>query len=157
MLARTALSSSHYLNGPPALPIRSQRGPELRTRSWRTEGLLRMLENVLELAERPDELIVYAALGKAARDWPSFHRIVAALKSLPDDRTLLVQSGKPIAVFPTHSDAPRVLMANSNLVGRWATPEHFYALEKKGLICWGGLTAGPWQYIGFQGVLQGTP
>jgi urocanate hydratase len=115
-----------------------------------------MLENVLEVAERPDDLIVYAALGKAARDWPSFHRIVAALKTLPDDRTLLVQSGKPIAVFPTHADAPRVLMANCNLVGRWATPEHFYALEKKGLICWGGLTAGPWQYIGFQGVLQGT-
>jgi urocanate hydratase len=115
-----------------------------------------MLENVLEVAERPEDLIVYAALGKAARDWPSFHRIVAALKTLPDDRTLLVQSGKPIAVFPTHADAPRVLMANCNLVGRWATPEHFYALEKKGLICWGGLTAGPWQYIGFQGVLQGT-
>ena len=156
MLETTASSSSQDLNRPPPLPIRSQRGPVLRTRSWRTEGLLRMLENVLEVAERPDDLIVYAALGKAARDWPSFHRIVAALKTLPDDRTLLVQSGKPIAVFPTHADAPRVLMANCNLVGRWATPEHFYALEKKGLICWGGLTAGPWQYIGFQGVLQGT-
>jgi urocanate hydratase len=156
MLETTAASSSQILNRPPPLPIRSQRGPVLRTRSWRTEGLLRMLENVLEVGERPDDLIVYAALGKAARDWPSFHRIVAALKTLPDDRTLLIQSGKPIAVFPTHADAPRVLMANSNLVGRWATPEHFYALEKKGLICWGGLTAGPWQYIGFQGVLQGT-
>src|SRR5437867_2456517 len=88
-------------------------------------GSLRMLENVLEVGERPDDLIVYAAFGKAARDWASFHRIVAALKTLPDDRTLLIQSGKPIAVFPTHSDAPRVLMANSNLVGRLATAEHF--------------------------------
>jgi urocanate hydratase len=151
-----ATPSFSDLNHPPPLPIRAHRGPTIRTRGWRTEGLLRMLENVLEVGERPEDLIVYAALGKAARDWPSFHRIVAALKTLPDDGTLLVQSGKPIAVFPTHPDAPRVLMANSNLVGRWATPEHFYALEKKGLICWGGLTAGPWQYIGFQGVLQGT-
>jgi len=156
MLETKAMLSSSGLDRPPSLPIRAHRGLTIRTRGWRTEGLLRMLENVLEIGERPEDLIVYAALGKAARDWPSFHGIVAALKTLPEDRTLLVQSGKPIAVFPTHSDAPRVLMANSNLVGRWATPEHFYALEKKGLICWGGLTAGAWQYIGFQGVLEGT-
>jgi urocanate hydratase len=156
MLNAKEMLSSLDLNRPPSLPIRAHRGPTIRTLGWRTEGLLRMLENVLEVGERPEDLIVYAALGKAARDWPSFHRIVAALKTLSEDRTLLIQSGKPIAVFPTHSDAPRVLMANSNLVGRWATPEHFYELEKKGLICWGGLTAGPWQYIGFQGVLQGT-
>src|SRR5262245_45602947 len=101
---KTALSSD--LNRPPLLPIRAHRGPAIRTLGWRTEGLLRMLENVLEIGERPEDLIVYAALGKAARDWPSFHRIVAALKTLPEDRTLIVQSGKPIAVFPTHSDAP---------------------------------------------------
>lgn len=156
MLETKGTGSSSDLDRPPSLPVRAQRGPTIRTQGWRTEGLLRLLENVLEVGERPEDLIVYAALGKAARDWASFHRIVAALKALPEDRTLLVQSGKPIAAFPTHPDAPRVLMANSNLVGRWATPEHFYALEKKGLICWGGLTAGSWQYIGIQGVLQGT-
>ena len=156
MLENKAALSSSDLDRPPSLPIRAHRGPTIRTRGWRTEGLLRMLENVLEVGERPEDLIIYGAYGKAARDWPSFHRIVAALKTLRDDHTLLVQSGKPIAVFLTHSDAPRVLMANSNLVGRWATPEHFFGLEQKGLICWGGLTAGPWQYIGFQGVLQGT-
>jgi urocanate hydratase len=117
---------------------------------------LRLLENVLEVGERPEELVVYAAMGKAARDWPSYHGIVAALKRLGDDETLVIQSGKPIGLFKTHPLAPIVVMANTNLVGRWATPEHFYELERRGLIMWGGLTAGDWQYIGSQGVIQGT-
>jgi len=137
-------------------PVVAARGTQLRTQSWRTEALLRMLENVLEVGERPQDLIVYAALGKAARDWPSYHLIRKTLLELRVDETLLIQSGKPVAVFRTHQDAPRVLMANSNLVGRWATAEHFYELYEKNLIAWGGLTAGCWQYIGFQGVLQGT-
>jgi len=137
-------------------PVVAARGTQLRTQSWRTEALLRMLENVLEVGERPKDLIVYAALGKAARDWPSYHLIRKTLLELKSDETLLIQSGKPVAVFTTHEDAPRVLMANSNLVGRWATAEHFYELYEKNLIAWGGLTAGCWQYIGFQGVLQGT-
>ena len=137
-------------------PIVAQRGSVLRTKSWRTEGLLRMLENVLEVGENPRNLVVYAALGKAARDWASYERIRKALLELADDETLMIQSGKPIGVFQTHAGAPRVLLANSNLVGRWATTEHFYELYAKGKIAWGGLTAGCWQYIGFQGVLQGT-
>jgi urocanate hydratase len=137
-------------------PIVAQRGKSLRARSWRTEALLRMLENVLEVGENPRNLVVYAALGKAARDWASYARIRETLLSLSDDETLLIQSGKPIGVFQTHENAPRVLLANSNLVGRWATTEHFYELYAKGKIAWGGLTAGCWQYIGFQGVLQGT-
>lgn len=130
--------------------------PALRCRGWRQEGLLRLLENVLAVGEDPDNLVVYAALGRAARDWPSFHQIVAALKTMRDDETLVVQSGKPIGILKTHDKAPVVIMANCNIVGRWATPENFYALEKAGLICWGGLTAGDWQYIGSQGVIQGT-
>ena len=137
-------------------PIVAQRGSVLRTKSWRTEGLLRMLENVLEVGENPRNLVVYAALGKAARDWASYERIRMALLELADDETLMIQSGKPIGVFQTHAGAPRVLLANSNLVGRWATTEHFYELYARGKIAWGGLTAGCWQYIGFQGVLQGT-
>jgi urocanate hydratase len=136
--------------------ITAQRGPTLRAKQWRTEGLLRLLENVLEVGEKPEELIVYAALGKAARDWESYEVIRKALLQLAADETLLIQSGKPIAVFRTHEDAPRVLLANSNLVGRWATTEHFYELYAKNKIAWGGLTAGCWQYIGSQGVLQGT-
>jgi urocanate hydratase len=137
-------------------PIRAGRGTKLRAQSWRTEGLARLLENVLEIGERPDELIVYAALAKAARDWPSYRLIHKTLLDLGDNETLVIQSGRPVGVFPTHVDAPRVLVANSNLVGRWATPEQFYRLSAKNLIMWGGLTAGCWQYIGFQGVLQGT-
>ncbi|MBI3977457.1 MAG: urocanate hydratase [Chloroflexi bacterium] len=136
--------------------IRAARGTTLRCRGWRQEALLRMLENVLENAERPDDLVVYAALAKAVRDWRAYHTIVGALKSLRDDETLVIQSGKPIGVFPTHPLSPIVVMANTNLVGRWATPEHFYALAEKGLTMWGGLTAGDWQYIGSQGVIQGT-
>lgn len=131
-------------------------GATLRCKGWRQEGLLRLLENVLAVGEDPDHLIVYAALGRAARDWPAHDRIVATLKTMEEDDTLLVQSGKPIGLVKTHRQAPLVLMANCNLVGQWATPEHFYALERKNLICWGGLTAGDWQYIGSQGVIQGT-
>lgn len=136
--------------------IKAMTGSDLRCRGWRQEGLLRMLENVLENAENQDELIVYAALAKAARDWGSYHAIVKALKSMAEDETLVIQSGKPIGVFKTHSKAPLVLMANCNIVGKWATSEVFYDLYNKGLIIWGGLTAADWQYIGSQGVIQGT-
>lgn len=131
-------------------------GTVLRCRGWRQEGLLRLLENVLAIGEAPDDLVVYAALGKAARNWESHDAIVDALKTIHDDETLVVQSGKPIGVLKTHERAPIVIMANCNIAGRWATAEHFYDLEKRGLICWGGLTAGDWQYIGSQGVIQGT-
>jgi urocanate hydratase len=131
-------------------------GARLRCKGWRQEGLLRLLENVLAVGEDPDNLIVYAALGRAARDWPSHDKIVETLQTMEEDDTLLVQSGKPIGLVKTHRQAPLVVMANCNLVGQWATPEHFYELERKNLICWGGLTAGDWQYIGSQGVIQGT-
>jgi urocanate hydratase len=131
-------------------------GPVLRCKGWRQEGLLRLLENVLAVGEDPDNLVVYAALGRAARDWPSHDKIVETLKTMDDGETLIVQSGKPIGVLKTHPKAPVVLMANCNMVGQWAKAETFYELEKKNLICWGGLTAGDWQYIGSQGVLQGT-
>ena len=129
---------------------------ELRCRNWRAEAILRLLENNLAIAERPEELVVYAAHAKAARDHASLEGIVRALTSLEDGHTLVVQSGKPIAVLPTGPRSPAVLLANGNLVGRWATPEVFYELERRGLTAWGGLTAGCWQYIGSQGVLQGT-
>jgi urocanate hydratase len=129
---------------------------ELRCKGWRQEVILRLLENVLELAERPDDLVVYAAHAKAARDWDSYERIVHALEVMDEGETLVVQSGKPIGVLRTGEHAPVVLMANGNLVGRFATPERFYQLESAGLITWGGLTAGAWQYIGAQGVIQGT-
>jgi urocanate hydratase len=131
-------------------------GSELRCKGWRQEGLLRLLENVLAVGEDPDNLVVYAALGKAARDWPSHDRIVATLRTMDEEDTLVVQSGKPIGLLRTHRRAPIVVMANCNMVGRWATAENFYEWERRGLICWGGLTAGDWQYIGSQGVLQGT-
>jgi urocanate hydratase len=137
-----------------SFPVTS--GTTLRCKGWRQEGLLRLLENVLAVGEDPDNLVVYAALGRAARDWPSHDRIVAALRSMQDGETLLVQSGKPIGVIRTHPKAPVVLMANCNIVGQWAKAETFYELERKNLICWGGLTAGDWQYIGSQGVIQGT-
>ena len=141
---------------PLTVPARAARGPELRCRGWRQETILRLLENVLELAERPDDLVVYAAHAKAARDHVSLERIVRALRRLGDEETLVVQSGKPIGVMRLGGRAPAVVMANGNLVGRFATPESFYALERAGLITWGGLTAGAWQYIGAQGVIQGT-
>jgi urocanate hydratase len=131
-------------------------GTTLRCKGWRQEGLLRLLENVLAVGEDPANLVVYAALGKAARDWPSHDKIVETLKTMDEDETLIVQSGKPIGLIRTHAQAPLVVMANCNIVGQWAKAEVFYELEKKGLICWGGLTAGDWQYIGSQGVIQGT-
>ena len=136
--------------------VTAARGTALRCRGWRQEGLLRMLENVLEVGERPEDLVVYASLARAARDWPSFDRLVAALTELGDDETLVVQSGKPIGVFPSQVLAPVVVMATGNVVGHYATAENFYALAEQGLTMWGGLTAGDWQYIGSQGVLQGV-
>lgn len=133
-----------------------QSGATLRCKGWRQEALLRLLENVLAVGEAPEKLVVYAALGRAARDWPAYHGIVEALLRLEEDQTLIVQSGKPIGVLQTHSMAPIVIMANCNMVGQWAKAENFYELEKNNLICWGGLTAGDWQYIGSQGVIQGT-
>jgi len=138
----------------PKFPIPG--GPELRAKGWRQEGLLRLLENVLAVGENPDQLIVYAALGKAARNWAAHDAIVHALRTMDEDQTLIIQSGKPIGLMKTHAKAPLVIMANCNIVGQWAKAEVFYELEKKGLIAWGGLTAGAWQYIGSQGVIQGT-
>ena len=131
-------------------------GTELRCKNWRAEGLLRLMENVLAVGEDPDNLVVYAALGKAARDWPSHDKIVESLHKIEEDETLVVQSGKPIGILKTHKQAPVVIMANCNMVGQWAKAENFYEWEKQNLICWGGLTAGDWQYIGSQGVIQGT-
>ena len=138
--------------------IRAARGRQLRCKGWQQEAALRMLCNNLdpEVAERPQDLVVYGGTGKAARDWPSFHAIVAALERLENDQTLLVQSGKPVGIFPTHEYAPRVLIANSLLVPRWATWEHFWELERLGLMMYGQMTAGSWIYIGSQGILQGT-
>ena len=138
--------------------IRAPRGNRLTAKSWLTEAPLRMLMNNLdpEVAENPQELVVYGGLGRAARDWASFDAIVAALSGLAADETLLVQSGKPVGILRTHEDAPRVLIANSNLVGRWATWEHFRELDRKGLMIFGQMTAGSWIYIGSQGIVQGT-
>lgn len=138
----------------PNFPIPS--GPALRARGWRQEALLRLLENVLAVGEDPENLVIYAALGRAARNWQAHAGIVRALTEMEEDQTLLVQSGKPVGLLRTHADAPLVIMANCNLVGQWARAEVFYDLQDKGLICWGGLTAGCWQYIGSQGVIQGT-
>jgi urocanate hydratase len=138
--------------------IRAPRGAEISCRGWQQEAALRMLMNNLdpEVAERPEDLVVYGGTGKAARSWEAFDAIVETLRNLADDETLLVQSGKPVGVFRTHPGAPRVLIANSNLVGRWATWEHFRELERKGLMMYGQMTAGSWIYIGTQGILQGT-
>ncbi|NIM94934.1 MAG: urocanate hydratase [Anaerolineales bacterium] len=138
--------------------VRAPRGTELTCKSWLTEAAFRMLQNNLdpEVAERPDDLVVYGGRGKAARNWESFDAILKTLTELEDDETLLVQSGKPVAVFNTHADAPRVLIANSNLVPYWATQEHFDELALRGLIMYGQMTAGSWIYIGTQGILQGT-
>jgi urocanate hydratase len=138
--------------------VRAARGTTLSARSWQTEAPLRMLMNNLdpEVAERPGELVVYGGIGRAARDWESFDRIVATLKRLEGDQTLLIQSGKPVGVFRTHANAPRVLLANSNLVPHWATWKHFNELDRKGLMMFGQMTAGSWIYIGSQGIVQGT-
>jgi urocanate hydratase len=141
-----------------ARAIRSPRGPEMSAKSWLTEAPLRMLMNNLdpEVAEKPQELVVYGGIGRAARDWESFDRIVGALRELEGDETLLVQSGKPVGVFRTHADAPRVLIANSNLVPAYASWDHFHELDRKGLMMYGQMTAGSWIYIGSQGIIQGT-
>jgi urocanate hydratase len=138
--------------------IRAARGTDLTARSWLTEAPMRMLMNNLDpdVAEKPGELVVYGGIGRAARDWESFDRIVATLKRLEGDQTLLVQSGKPVGVFRTHGDAPRVLIANSNIVPHWATWAHFNELDRKGLMMFGQMTAGSWIYIGSQGIVQGT-
>ena len=138
--------------------ISASKGDQIQTKSWLTEAALRMLCNNLDpdVAEAPDSLIVYGGLGKAARNWECFDKIVQVLKALDNDQTLLVQSGKPVGVFTTHEDAPRVLIANSNLVPHWATWEHFNDLDKKGLMMYGQMTAGSWIYIGSQGIVQGT-
>src|SRR4051794_4830811 len=138
--------------------IRAPRGTELSAKGWVQEAALRMLMNNLdpEVAERPDELVVYGGTGRAARSWAAFDAIVRELRRLENDETLLVQSGKPVAVFRTHEWAPRVLIANSNLVGKWATWEVFRELERLGLTMYGQMTAGSWIYIGTQGILQGT-
>ena len=140
----------------PGVPYRAQRGPTLRARNWRAEALLRMFENVLEVGENPNELIVYASLGKAARDWPAARAIVRALLELEEHQTLVLAGGAPVGVIETGESAPLVLSAINNTVGRWATPETFYQRAEQGRTIWGGLTAGAWQYIGRQGVLQGT-
>ena len=138
--------------------VRAPRGNVLVARSWQTEAPMRLLMNNLdpEVAERPEELVVYGGIGRAARNWQSFDQIVSVLKTLSDEQTLLVQSGKPVGVFPTHRGAPRVIIANSNLVPKWSTWEHFNELDRKGLMMYGQMTAGSWIYIGSQGIVQGT-
>lgn len=136
--------------------IIAARGNILRCKGWRQESILRMLENNLENGEKPEDLVVYASKGKAARNWDSYAAIVKSLKELEEDETLVVQSGKPIGVFKTHPASPLVVIANGNLVGRWANEKEFYKLENMGLTMWGGYTAGDWMYIGSQGIVQGT-
>src|SRR5688572_22210054 len=141
-----------------ARTVRAPRGTQRTAKSWLTEAPLRMLMNNLdrEVAENPDELVVYGGIGRAARNWECFDRIVETLRALNADETLLIQSGKPVGVFRTHEDAPRVLLANSNLVPKWSTWEHFNELDRRGLMMFGQMTAGSWIYIGSQGIVQGT-
>jgi len=145
-------------NNTPHFPLSAPRGNKLSCKGWVQEAALRMLLNNLDpqVAEKPEDLVVYGGRGKAARNWEAFDLIVKALRDLNEDETLLIQSGKPVAILPTHKDAPRVLIANSNLVGKWATWEHFNELEQKGLMMYGQMTAGSWIYIGTQGIVQGT-
>jgi urocanate hydratase len=142
----------------PSRVIRAPRGARLTCKSWLTEAAYRMLQNNLDpdVAERPEDLVVYGGIGRAARDWACYDAILESLRNLEDDETLLIQSGKPVGVFPTHPDAPRVLIANSNLVPHWATWDHFHELDQKGLMMYGQMTAGSWIYIGSQGIVQGT-
>src|SRR5689334_24710647 len=139
-------------------PVKAPQGTQLSCANWQIEAAYRMLQNNLDpaVAENPDALVVYGGIGKAARDWDCFEQILDSLKELEDDETLLIQSGKPVGVFRTHADAPRVLLANSNLVPKWATWEHFGELDRKGLFMYGQMTAGSWIYIGSQGIVQGT-
>ncbi len=142
----------------PSRVVRAPRGSEKTCKSWLTEAAYRMLQNNLdpEVAERPEDLVVYGGIGRAARDWDCYDAILESLRNLEDNETLLIQSGKPVGIFPTHPDAPRVLLANSNLVPHWATWDHFHELDKKGLMMYGQMTAGSWIYIGSQGIVQGT-
>ncbi len=142
----------------PTRHISAPRGSKLNCKSWLTEAAFRMIQNNLDaqVAENPQELVVYGGIGRAARDWASYDKILETLRTLGDDQTLLIQSGKPVGVFPSHPDAPRVLLANSNLVPHWATWEHFNELDRKGLMMYGQMTAGSWIYIGSQGIVQGT-
>src|SRR5688572_27669366 len=158
MTATSLSPRSHSAVHASAREVRAPRGHTLSCKGWQQEAALRMLMNNLDpdVAERPDDLVVYGGTGRAARSWEAFDAIVATLRSLESDETLLVQSGKPVAVFRTHVSAPRVLIANSNLVGRWATWEKFRELERMGLTMYGQMTAGSWIYIGTQGILQGT-
>lgn len=151
------LSQASFLSAGPR-GVRAPRGTRLSCANWQIEAAYRMIQNNLdpEVAERPDELVVYGGIGKAARNWPAFEAILATLRSLQPDETLLIQSGKPVGVFRTHAGAPRVLLANSNLVPKWATWEHFNALDRQGLMMFGQMTAGSWIYIGTQGIVQGT-
>src|SRR4029078_4131948 len=139
-------------------PVRAPRGTQITCADWLIEAAYRMIQNNLdpEVAENPDALVVYGGIGKAARDWPSYEAILKARRALGEDETLLVQSGKPVGVFRTTVDSPRVLIANSNLVPKWATLEHFHELDRKGLMMYGQMTAGSWIYIGSQGIVQGT-
>ncbi|MFC3283802.1 urocanate hydratase, partial [Litchfieldella rifensis] len=142
----------------PSRRIGAPTGSERSCKSWLTEAPLRMLMNNLhpDVAERPEDLVVYGGIGRAARDWECFDKIVETLRRLEDTQSLLIQSGKPVGVFETHKDAPRVLIANSNLVPAWANWEHFNELDRKGLMMYGQMTAGSWIYIGSQGIVQGT-
>ena len=154
-LAEAALRSARSA---PGRVVRAPHGTTLHCKSWLTEAAFRMLQNNLdpEVAERPEELVVYGGIGRAARDWACFDKILDCLRVLEDDESLLIQSGKPVGVFKTHTDAPRVLLANSNLVPKWATWEHFHELDRQGLFMYGQMTAGSWIYIGTQGIVQGT-
>ncbi len=157
-MTRTEPAPAPLRGTPPTEPIRAPRGAQRSCKGWHQEGALRMLMNNLdpEVAEKPQDLVVYGGTGRAARSWPDYHAIVASLRALENDQTLLVQSGKPVGVVTTHPDAPRVLIANSLLVPKWATWDEFRALEAKGLTMYGQMTAGSWIYIGTQGILQGT-
>ncbi len=154
----TQQTSQQMSRHDPERVVRAPTGTQLTCKSWLTEAAFRMLQNNLDpaVAERPSDLVVYGGIGRAARNWESFDAILAALKVLEDDESLLIQSGKPVGVFKTHTDAPRVLLANSNLVPKWATWEHFHELDRKGLMMYGQMTAGSWIYIGTQGIVQGT-
>jgi urocanate hydratase len=155
---RIAHAAAQAARSAPGRLVRAPRGSTLACKSWLTEAAFRMLQNNLDpdVAERPEELVVYGGIGRAARDWVSFDRILECLKELEGDESLLIQSGKPVGIFKTHADAPRVLLANSNLVPKWATWEHFHALDRQGLFMYGQMTAGSWIYIGTQGIVQGT-
>ena len=159
---RTIFLRCHFMNAPTRIDtariVRAPRGTQLSCKNWLTEAAFRMIQNNLDpdVAEKPSELVVYGGIGRAARNWECFDAILKSLRELNDDETLLIQSGKPVGVFPTHVDAPRVLLANSNLVPHWATWEHFNELDKKGLMMYGQMTAGSWIYIGSQGIVQGT-